>query len=189
MAHNQRKATTGPWRSPTPTGFGLKRTSLRQTFLELLKFGLVGLSGVFVDMAVVVLCREAFGLDERLGALPAFVLAVTWNFELNRRYTFTQSQSRWWNAYLSFVFVGLLGLGVRLATMHVLIAWLGMTAAKTLQLGPLSLSFLRLSYVASFLGIATAYLYNFVGSKYWAFASSEGSPAPTSEEQGPSPSP
>jgi putative flippase GtrA len=150
----------------------LKSSSFRQTFFELLKFGIVGLSGVFVDMAVVVFCREMFGLDERLGALPAFVLAVTWNYELNRRYTFTHKPENWWRSYLSFVVVGLLGLGVRLATMHVLIAWLGMTAAKTFKLGPLVLSFLRLSYVASFLGIVAAYLFNFIGSKYWAFAPS-----------------
>ncbi len=145
---------------------------MRKTIGELLKFGLVGLSGVFVDMGIVILCREMFGMDERLGALPAFLLAVTWNFELNRRFTFEHKPEHWFRAYLSFVLVGLVGLGVRLVSMHVLIEWLGMTAARYFQLGPVSLQFLRLSYIASFLGIVTAYLVNFVGSKYWAFAPS-----------------
>lgn len=139
-----------------------------RTVWQFFVFGLIGGSGVIVDTAVVVLCREAWGIDVRLAAIPAFVVAVSWNYELNRRITFqkevkeTEVNRR--RSYIIFVLVCLIGLIVRIGAMHVMIEYMGMRDEKTLFF-----SFLRLSYIANFVGIFIASVFNFVGSKYVAF--------------------
>lgn len=140
-----------------------------QALWQMFMFGLVGLSGLFVDYAVLIFCREFFDMDVRVGVFAAFPIAVTWNYELNRRFTFTQEELGVVQSYLSFVFVCTLGLGVRYVTMEVLIRFLGMTGEHFLEIGSWKSSIIRLSYIASFIGIVVAYLFNFVGSKYFAF--------------------
>lgn len=108
-------------------------------WILLLRFGLVGGSGVFVNLLVVVLCNK-LGPDEDgifLG-LPltdfnirwyhvfstiAFLVANLWNFQLNRRWTFRSAKhSGWLREYLPFLTVGLLaqvvGLGILTLLMH-----------------------------------------------------------------------
>ncbi|HAA56103.1 MAG TPA: hypothetical protein DCE42_15170 [Myxococcales bacterium] len=138
--------------------------TIRQFFL----FGMIGGSGIFVDMAVIVLCRESWGLDERIAAIPAFILAVTWNYELNRFITFKkeveEDEIGRQSSYVAFVSVCVFGLLIRIVAMHFMIQILGMTADRHFMF-----SWLRLSYIASIVGIGIASVFNFVGSKFWAF--------------------
>ncbi len=140
---------------------------LWRTIVQFFIFGLIGGSGVFVDTAVVVFLRELWAIDERLGAIPAFIVAVTWNYELNRRFTFKkeieEAELSRKASYSSFVFISLFGLLIRIALMHVLITYMGMTHTHII------LGVVRLSYIASFIGIFVASLFNFLGSKFIAF--------------------
>ncbi|MCB9640071.1 MAG: GtrA family protein [Myxococcales bacterium] len=141
-----------------------------KTFAQFLLFGLIGGSGVFVDTAVLILCDRFFQMDLRLAAIPAFLVAVSWNYELNRLITFRDQKVERRNSYVSFVLICAMGLGVRILSMHVLMAYLGMTRHKHFILGPIELAWLPLSYIANFVGIFNASLFNFLGSKYFAFA-------------------
>lgn len=99
--------------------------SLRQ----FLTFGIVGGSGVLVNMAVFALCNNvahhAFGVGYRAALFPipgtafnvryghlyvwiAFTVAVTWNFLLNRHWTFRAEGSRapFLKEYVPFFLVG-----------------------------------------------------------------------------------
>ena len=105
----------------------------------LFRFAVVGLSGVFVNLLVTIICNKV-GPDEDdifLG-LPltdynvrwyhvfstlAFLVANLWNFQLNRMWTFRSAKhSGWLREYLPFLTVGLLaqmvGLGILTLLMH-----------------------------------------------------------------------
>lgn len=158
--------------------------------LQFILFGLIGASGVIVDFAVVFICREWFGLDVRIGIFPAFIFAVTWNYELNRRITFKREGKHipWLRSYMSFVLICLAGLLVRWLATHTSIEYAGLRGDRFLSMSlalldqagqntpdafqsfGLTLPAIRLSYVAYVLGIGVASLFNFFGSKWFAFA-------------------
>ena len=56
-------------------------------------FGLVGLTGIAVDIASY-LALQAFGLDHRMARFLSFWAAVTWNWALNRYATFRDRRQR-----------------------------------------------------------------------------------------------
>lgn len=104
-----------------------------------LRFAAVGASGVLVNLLVlIVLKRLGPGVEELFLSLPmtrfnvrwyhvfstgAFVVAILWNFQLNRGWTFhTAGAAPWWSEFRPFFAVGLLahlvGLGLLTLLMH-----------------------------------------------------------------------
>lgn len=103
------------------------------------RFALVGASGVVVNLLVIVMLRR-FGpdVDELFLNLPgtrfnvrwyhafstvAFLVALVWNFLLNRRWTFNSvGRAHWWTEFRPFFSVGLfaqlIGLGLLTLLMH-----------------------------------------------------------------------
>ena len=61
---------------------------LRQVDPSLLRFGVVGCIGFVVDFAVLQLLVSAAGVDPKLAQVPAFGVAVTVTWALNRAWTF-----------------------------------------------------------------------------------------------------
>lgn len=59
----------------------------------LLRFALVGLSGFLVDAVFYLLLRDVCRVDHRLARLIAFFPAATYNWYLNRRWTFRRPPS------------------------------------------------------------------------------------------------
>ena len=129
----------------------------RQTFFEFIKFCLVGFSGIFVDMAVVIGLKELFQLDTRICTVAGFATAVTTNYLLNRFWTFAQGRfAPVIRSYLAFVAVCCLGLAVRLGVIHLLIEYTMMDTG-------------RWYILTNFIGIVVATTVNFTGSKLLAF--------------------
>ncbi len=96
----------------------------RQSWVQLTRFALVGGSGVFVNLVVMVFCNRLGPMPESIAVdLPytefnvrwyhvfstaAFLVANLWNFQLNRRWTFRSVKySAWWREYPPFLLVGL----------------------------------------------------------------------------------
>jgi len=128
------------------------------TIFQFIKFCLVGLSGIFVDTTILVSLVELLSFDPRFAAVFAFFAAVSWNYIFNRIWTFeTGKSTKLAHSYISFVTVCLLGLGIRIGVMHLLIEYAGMGKSPWYIL-------------ASFLGIVSATIFNFLGSKYIAFS-------------------
>jgi len=126
-------------------------------FLEFFKFCLVGLTGLVVDTAVLVSLVDHASLDPRFAAVFAFAAAVSWNYLFNRIWAFRSGRSAPIpRSYILFVSVCIGGLGVRIGVMHLLIAYAGMGVKPWYIL-------------ASFIGIAAATAFNFLGSKTVAF--------------------
>lgn len=122
------------------------------------KFCLVGLSGVFLDTLVLVAVVSLLSIDPRIAAICSFGAAVSWNYIFDRLWTFEFARhTKIPHSYVSFVAISLLGLGIRIGIMHLLMEYAGMGK------GPWYV-------VASLIGILAATVFNFVGSKYAAFA-------------------
>jgi dolichol-phosphate mannosyltransferase len=91
-----------------PTGLG-----------RLIRFGLVGLSGVFVDMPIFWALNSVAHVPDLVAILPAYAAATIWNFTFNDRWTFRDRRE---NTTLvragKFGLVSLLPLAYRLATYY-----------------------------------------------------------------------
>lgn len=128
------------------------------TLFQFVKFCLVGISGLFVDTAVLVSFVGLLFFDPRFAAIFAFFAAVCWNYTFDRIWTFDFGRTTEISySYIAFVTICLVGLGIRIGVMHLLIEYT--------QMGE------RPWYIlASFLGILAATIFNFFGSKYIAFS-------------------
>jgi dolichol-phosphate mannosyltransferase len=130
------------------------------TPFQFIKFSLVGLSGLFVDTAVLVSCVRLLSFDPRFAAVFAFIAAVCWNYTFDRVWTFDFGRTKKISySYLMFVTICLVGLGIRIGVMHLLIEYAQMDESPWYVL-------------ASFIGILSATIFNFFGSKYIAFSRS-----------------
>ncbi len=108
---------------PVPrSGLRIRASHLRQFG----KFGLVGASGVLVNLAVAILMHKLHGgtvnARDPLFQIPftryyarylhlvwvvSFLVANLWNFQLNRSWTFrTSSHASWWREFGPFLLVG-----------------------------------------------------------------------------------
>lgn len=117
-----------------PSSAARTRRNLRQ----FVSFGLVGASGVLVNLAVLVLVKK-LGPDAHalvvglpltdynvrwyhLYSTAAFVVASLWNFQLNRSWTFDSGRySSWWSEFRPFFSVGLLAQLIGLALLTLLL--------------------------------------------------------------------
>ncbi len=156
---------------------------------QFIKFGLVGGTGVVVNLLVVILARKlglSLGTNEHdiffnlLGtrwniryshvyATVAFLVANMWNFQLNRSWTFrVQERPNWFRQFLPFLLAGLSSLIVSLVVITLL----------TNPTSPLALpqhifddsSGLRNRfYWANLIGVLLGTPANFIINKFWAF--------------------
>ena len=128
---------------------------------EFVMFCLVGLSGVFVDMATFFFLTRGFSFDWLIATAFSFLLAVSTNFLLNRYLTFEHGRTiAFLRSYLTFVGVSCIGYAVRVMVMHLLIGYANFGAGN-------------LDLVANFIGIVVATVINFFGSKFFAFSAQE----------------
>jgi dolichol-phosphate mannosyltransferase len=128
--------------------------------IEFLKFCVVGFLGVFVDLSVVTALKELASLDTRLCQVGGFAAAVTFNYAVNRRFSFEHArETPLLFSYVTYVAANLAGLTLRMLAIQAL---MGLT---TLDQGT-GYGYLLLSAI----GIVLATLVNFVGVKYVAFA-------------------
>jgi putative flippase GtrA len=159
-------------------------------WLLLLRFGVVGFTGVFVNLLVTILVNKA-GPDEdniflglpltdynvrwyHVFSTVAFLVANLWNFQLNRLWTFRSAKhSGWLREYVPFLTVGLLaqvvGLGILTLLMH---------PHSPLALPPTifddSTGFRTRFYWAQLITIAVVTPISFVLNKIWTFSAVRG---------------
>ncbi len=128
------------------------------TFVELLKFCLVGFFGLLVDLSIVFALKQWLALDTRLCQVFGFAAAVSFNYAINRRYSFREARNTpLLRSYIAYVGTNMVGLTVRMLAIDALMR------ATQLDQGS---GYLLLSVI----GIVLATLVNFVGVKYFAFA-------------------
>ncbi len=93
-----------------------------------LRFGVVGFSGLFVDIVIFYLLRERLGLDWRLSTAISIEVAIVNNFLWNDAWTFAdlaQRQQGWearFQRFFKFNLVCLMGAFLQVAMMALLLA-------------------------------------------------------------------
>ncbi|HEY5820376.1 MAG TPA: GtrA family protein [Propionibacteriaceae bacterium] len=171
----------------------------RHNWTLLLRFGLVGGSGVLVNLLVtIILKRSGPHFEDVLFDLPltdfnvrwyhlysmvAFLVANLGNFQLNRMWTFRSAKhSGWFREYGPFLAVGLaaqmVGLGILTLLMHP-----GSFIALPSDVFDNSTGLRTKLYWAQLIVIAITVPISFVLNKLWTFSSVRGGTHPTLEEE------
>ncbi|HEX9967372.1 MAG TPA: GtrA family protein [Solirubrobacterales bacterium] len=122
------------------------------SWLQLLKFGLVGCSGYVINLAVFAVLADNLALHHSFAAVGAFCVAVSNNFLWNRHWTFDAGEERATFQAVRFLVVSVASLVVNLAVLEALVAG---------DVGTL---------LAQAIAVAVAMPFNFVGNKLWTFA-------------------
>ncbi len=125
----------------------------RASWMQLLKFGVVGCSGYLINLAVFALLAGGLGIHYAAAAVAAFCVAVTNNFLWNRHWTFDAGHGHRGFQAARFFTVSVAALLINLAVLEALIA---------------GASFPELS--AQAVAVAVAMPFNFIGNKLWTFA-------------------
>lgn len=128
---------------------GVRRS---HNWIQLIRFGAVGAAGYVVNLAVFALCVHAVGIDYRLSAVIAWMVAVLNNFWINRHWTFRARQARFVHQGARFFAVSLVAFGFSELVLIALVSGAGMTKIS-----------------AQAIAIAAAMPLNFVGQKLWSF--------------------
>ncbi len=158
----------------------------RHNWVLLGRFGLVGASGVLVNMLTLILLKKV-GPDAReaIVGIPftdfnvrwyhvystmAFVMANLWNFQLNRSWTFRSAhRAVWWREYLPFFAVGLLGQLVGLVLLTLLMHE-GSPLHLSEEIFDNSTGLRTRLYWAQLIVIVVVTPVSFVLNKLWTFA-------------------
>jgi putative flippase GtrA len=123
------------------------------SWLQLLKFGLVGCSGYLVNLAVFALLAGNLGVHHLGAALGAFCVAVANNFLWNRHWTFEPGDGHPGFQAARFFAVSVGALLINLAVLEALVSGT--------SIGDLG---------AQAIAVAVAMPFNFLGNKLWTFA-------------------
>src|SRR4051794_15554221 len=128
---------------------GLRRPD---NWLQLGRFCGVGASGYVVNLAVFAACVHLAGIDYRLAAGGAFLVAVTNNFVLNRHWTFDARAGHAGFQAARFLAVSVAAFAFNLLWLLVLVDDLGVDKVP-----------------AQAVAIAIATPISFLGNKLWSF--------------------
>jgi len=128
---------------------GMRRPA---NWLQLVRFGLVGGFGFVVNLAVYSLFVHPIGVDYRVAAVAAWLVAVLNNFVLNRIWTFDARAGRAHFQALRFLVVSLVAEGFSLLLLTVLVEGGGLAKVP-----------------AQALAVAASMPLNFLGNKLWSF--------------------
>lgn len=123
------------------------------SWLQLLKFGIVGGSGYLVNLVVFALLAGNFGAHHSIAAIGAFCAAVSSNFFWNRHWTFGPGNGDPAFQAARFFAVSTAALLINLAVLEALVVGT--------SLGDLA---------AQAIAVALAMPFNFLGNKLWTFA-------------------
>ncbi|HYM46620.1 MAG TPA: GtrA family protein [Solirubrobacteraceae bacterium] len=128
---------------------GMRRPA---NWLQLVRFGIVGGIGFFVNVGVYALCVHVLAVDYRVAAVVAWLVAVTNNFVLNRHWTFAAHDGRVGFQAVRFFVVSLFAFGVSFLILSALVEVAGFAKVP-----------------AQALAVAAATPLNFLGNKLWSF--------------------
>jgi putative flippase GtrA len=123
------------------------------SWLQLLKFGVVGGSGYLINLAVFAVLAGALGLHHLLAAIGAFCVALANNFLWNRHWTFDAGHGHPGFQAARFFAVSVGALLINLVVLEILVS--------SGSMGDLA---------AQAIAVAIAMPFNFLGNKLWTFA-------------------
>ncbi|MBN9623075.1 MAG: GtrA family protein [Actinobacteria bacterium] len=124
----------------------------RESWLQLLKFGIVGGSGYLINLGVFAFLSGNLGVYHAVAAVGAFCVAVTSNFLWNRYWTFGPGEGLAHMQAARFLAVSVACLVINLVVLEAIVAS-----------SPIS------ELAAQAIAVAVAMPFNFLGNKLWTF--------------------
>jgi putative flippase GtrA len=127
--------------------------NLTTLFTKLIKFGVVGFSGLIIDFGITYLLKEKLRVNKYVANGLGFSVAVVSNFILNKWWTFENTEQDYLSQFLTFTTVAVVGLLINqgiLCLLH--------------EKGKLNF------YFAKLLAIGAVTLWNFGFSNYVVFS-------------------
>jgi len=121
-------------------------------FLKLIKFGVVGFSGVVVDFSITYLLKEKLKVQKYVSNACGFIIAASSNYILNRIWTFHSNNPAVLMEFSKFMLISILGLGI-----NSLILWVLVSRFK--------MNF----YVSKLFAIGVVTLWNFIANVIFTF--------------------
>jgi putative flippase GtrA len=118
-------------------------------WVQLAKFGLVGLSGYVVNLAVY---AALLGIGPHKAALVSFIVSAANNYWWNRHWTFSEQKGHFGQQGVRFFLVALAALAVNQLWLLVFLDWLGWG-----------------KIVSQAIAIVLVTPLNFLGNKLWSF--------------------
>lgn len=85
---------------------------MEELLFKFIKFGIVGLTGVFVDFGVTYTLKEKVKIYKYLANAFGFITAASFNYFLNRFWTFHSHNPHIIFEYSRFITVSAIGLGI-----------------------------------------------------------------------------
>ncbi|HUW06698.1 MAG TPA: GtrA family protein [Williamwhitmania sp.] len=89
---------------------------------KFLKFGLVGISGLFIDFGITFLLRNKLKIHQYIANATGFITAASTNYILNRVYTFHSHNPHMLMEYGKFIGVSIVGLGINTFVLWLLVS-------------------------------------------------------------------
>ena len=121
-------------------------------FLKLIKFGVVGFSGVFVDFSITYLLKEKLKVQKYVANACGFIIAASSNYFLNRIWTFHSNNPAVLMEFSKFMLISIIGLGI-----NSLILWTLVSRFK--------MNF----YISKLFAIGVVTLWNFIANVIFTF--------------------
>lgn len=122
-------------------------------WLQLIRFGAVGVSGYVVNLGVFALCVHAGGINYKLASVLAFIVSVLNNFWWNRHWTFRTCRERHpLEQAAKFFTVSLVAYGFSYVILVSLVDGAGFEKV-----------------IAQAISVAAATPLSFIGQKLWSF--------------------
>jgi putative flippase GtrA len=121
-------------------------------FGRLIKFCVVGFSGMIVDFFFTWLCKEKFKWNKYISNSIGFILAATNNYIWNRIWTFQSQNMEVAREYISFFVISLIGLGLNNLIIYLVHEKLHFNfyLSKIIAIGCVTLWNFSLNYVFTF---------------------------------------
>jgi dolichol-phosphate mannosyltransferase len=128
---------------------------------EIFQYGLVGLSGLAVDLLAFSCLMRLLGVPHLVSRAISFVVAATWNWAWNRRFTFEYARTpRHFPQWSAFLAVSAIGFLINWGVYYLLTKY--------------SEFFLAYKELALCVGVVVGFAFNYVGSRYYVFRRGRG---------------
>lgn len=121
-------------------------------FAQLLKFCVVGASGVIVDFSITYLLKERLRVNKYISNSVGFICAASTNFILNRLWTFSSTDPNVAGQYFQFIAISLVGLAINNLVIYILNGRfsVGFYFSKLLAIGVVTLWNFFMNYFITF---------------------------------------
>lgn len=125
---------------------------IRALLMKFIRFGIVGVTGVFVDFGFTWVCKEALRIQKYIANAIGFTIAASTNYVLNRIWTFESQNPDIAIEYLKFIGISMIGLGI-----NTLILWILVSRFK------------QNFYLSKLFAIGIVTVWNFIANLFYTF--------------------